>query len=105
MTFHNVFDYHAHDIGLDIVGEIEVTPGQEPSAGEVNKLVRTIREKKAAVVFGEPQYSGKLAEMVAREAGVPVRSLDPVATGSMSLTTYEDTMRRNLGVLIEVLGK
>lgn len=105
VTFHNVFDYLARDAGLTIVGEIEVTPGQEPSAGEIHKLIETIKAKKAAAVFGEPQYSTRLAEMVAREAGVPVRSLDPVATGSTSLTTYEDVMRNNLRVLQEVLGK
>lgn len=105
VTFHNVFDYLARDAGLTIVGEIEVTPGQEPSAGEVHKLIETIKAKKAAAVFGEPQYPARLAEMVANEAGVPVRSLDPVATGSTSLTTYEDVMRTNLRVLQEVLGK
>jgi len=105
VTFHNVFDYLARDAGLTIVGEIEVTPGQEPSAGEIHKLIETIRTKKAAAVFGEPQYPARLAEMVANEAGVPVRSLDPVATGSTSLTTYEDAMRGNLRVLQEVLGK
>jgi zinc transport system substrate-binding protein len=105
VTFHNVFDYLARDVGLTIVGEIEVTPGQEPSAGEIHKLIETIRTKKAAAVFGEPQYPARLAEMVAKEAGVPVRSLDPVATGSTSLMTYEDVMRNNLRVLQEVLGK
>ena len=105
VTFHNVFDYLARDVGLTIVGEIEVTPGQEPSAGEVYKLIKTIKEKQVAAVFGEPQYSPRLAEMVANEGGVPVRSLDPVATGSTSLTTYEDAMRNNLRVLQEVLGK
>jgi len=105
VTFHNVFDYLARDAGLTIVGEIEVTPGQEPSAGEIHKLIETIKAKKAAAVFGEPQYPARLAEMVAKEAGVPVRSLDPVATGSTSLTTYEDVMRANLRVLQDVLGK
>ena len=105
VTFHNVFGYLARDAGLAIVGEIEGTPGQEPSAGEIHKLIETIRAKKAAAVFGEPQYPARLAGMVAREAGVPVRSLDPVATGSTSLTTYEDVMRDNLRVLQEVLGK
>jgi len=105
VTFHNVFDYLARDVGLTIVGEIEATPGQEPSAGEIRKLIETIKAKKAAAVFGEPQYPARLAEMVAKEAGVPVRSLDPVATGSTSLTTYEDVMRNNLRVLQEVLGK
>jgi ABC-type Zn uptake system ZnuABC Zn-binding protein ZnuA len=105
VTFHNVFDYLARDAGLTIVGEIEAVPGQEPSAGEIHKLINTIKAKKAAAVFGEPQYPARLAEMVAREAGVPVRGLDPVATGSTSLTTYEDVMRDNLRVLQEVLGK
>lgn len=105
VTFHNVFDYLVRDAGLTIVGEIEVTPGQEPSAGEIHKLIETIKATRAAAVFGEPQYSPRLAEMVAKEAGVPVRNLDPVATGSTSLTTYEDVMHTNLRVLQEVLGK
>jgi ABC-type Zn uptake system ZnuABC Zn-binding protein ZnuA len=104
VTFHNVFDYLARDLGLVIVGEIETAPGQEPSAGEMRKLIKVIREKQAAAVFGEPQYPAKLANIIAREAGVPVRILDPVATGSTSLTTYEDVMRGNLRVLQEVLG-
>jgi zinc transport system substrate-binding protein len=105
VTFHNVFDYLARDLGLAIVGEIETVPGQEPSAGEIRKLIRIIRDRRAAAVFGEPQYPARLAEMVAREARVPVRALDPVATGSAALTAYEDAMRANLRVLGETLGK
>jgi len=104
VTFHNVFDYLARDIGLTIVGWIEETPGQEPSAGEMRELIRTIRETKAAAVFAEPQYPEKLAATIAREAGVPVRMLDPVSTGSTAMTAYEDIMRRNLRTLTEALG-
>jgi zinc transport system substrate-binding protein len=104
VTFHNVFDYLARDIGLTVAGEIETAPGQEPSAGEIRNLSRTIREKKVPAVFSEPQYSPKLAEALAREAGVPVRVLDPVATGSPALTAYEDAMRRNLATLTEALS-
>jgi ABC-type Zn uptake system ZnuABC Zn-binding protein ZnuA len=104
VTFHNVFDYLARDLGLTVVGEIETAPGQEPSAGEIRNLSRTIRERKVPAVFSEPQYSQKLAEALAREAGVPVRVLDPVATGSPSVTLYEDAMRRNLSTLKEALS-
>lgn len=105
VTSHNVFDYFARDLGLTIVGEIEETPGQEPSAGEVSKLIRAIRERKAAAVFREPQSPERLAAMIAREAGVPLRTLDPVSTGSTAPSTYEDAMRKNLATLIEVLAK
>jgi ABC-type Zn uptake system ZnuABC Zn-binding protein ZnuA len=104
VTFHNVFDYLARDLGLTVVGEIETAPGQEPSAGEIRNLSRTIREKKVPVVFSEPQYSPKLAEALAKEAGVPVRVLDPVSTGSPAPTAYEDAMRRNLSTLKEALS-
>lgn len=104
VTYHNVFDYLARDLGLKIVGEIEETPGQEPSAGEVRKLIRVIREKRAAAVFREPQYPKRLAEMIAGEAGVPVRTLDPVSTGSTAPSTYEDVMRRNLRTILDALG-
>jgi zinc transport system substrate-binding protein len=104
VTFHNVFDYLERDLGLTVVGEIETAPGQEPSAGEIRKLSRTIRDRQVPAVFSEPQYSPKIAEALAREAGVPVRVLDPVATGSPALTAYEDAMRRNLATLKEALS-
>jgi len=104
VTFHNVFDYLARDLGLTVVGEIETAPGQGPSAGEIRDLARTIRERKVPAVFSEPQYPPKLAEALAREAGVPVRVLDPVATGSPTPTAYEDAMRRNLSTLKEALS-
>jgi len=103
VTFHNVFDYLARDYGLTIVGAVETAPGQEPSAGEIRKLARVIREKGVPALFAEPQYPMRLAEAVAGEAGVPVRVLDPVATGSTSKAAYEEAMRRNLGTLREVL--
>lgn len=104
VTFHNVFDYLARDYGLSIVGKVENAPGQEPSAGEIRRLVRTIRDKEVPAVFAEPQYSPRVAEVIAREAGVPVRVLDPVATGATDAAAYEDAMRRNLRTLAEALS-
>jgi len=104
VTFHNVFDYLARDAGIAVVGRIEETPGQEPSAGEIQALVRTIREKKASAVFAEPQYPERLAAVVAGEAGVPLRVLDPLSTGPAEPAAYEDAMRKNLATLVEVLG-
>jgi ABC-type Zn uptake system ZnuABC Zn-binding protein ZnuA len=104
VTFHNVFDHLAKDYGLTIVGKVENAPGQEPSAGEIRRLVRTIREKDVPALFAEPQYPQRIADVIAREAGIPVRVLDPVATGSTAPGTYEETMRRNLATLKEALS-
>ncbi len=104
VTFHNAFDYLARDAGLSVVGRIEETPGQEPSAGEIHALVRTIRRTRAAAVFAEPQYPERLAAIVAQEAGVPLRVLDPLSTGAAEPTAYEEAMRKNLAIMVDVLG-
>ncbi len=104
VTFHNAFDYLARDYGLTIVGEVETAPGQEPSAGEILALVRTIREKRVPALFAEPQFPTRTAETIAREASIPMRVLDPVDTGSTAPETYEKVMRRNLDVLKEALS-
>ncbi len=104
VTFHNVFDHLARDYGLSVVGRVENAPGQEPSAGEIRRLVRTIRDKGVPVLFAEPQYPQRIADVIAREAGIPVRELDPVATGSTDPGFYEKAMRRNLATLKEALS-
>lgn len=105
VTFHGVFDYLARDLGLRVVGLIEETPGQEPSAGEIERLVAAIRASRAAAVFDEPQYPERIAAVVAAEAKVPLRTLDPVSTGSPDPGAYEAAMRRNLAVLVGTLGE
>lgn len=104
MTFHDAFDYFARDFGLEVVGVVEVVPGQEPSAGELAKIVKTIKNTGAAAVFSEPQYPAKTAEVIAKEANVPVYQLDPGHTGELKPDDYEKAMRKNLEVLKKALG-
>ncbi|MEW6267417.1 MAG: metal ABC transporter substrate-binding protein [Thermodesulfobacteriota bacterium] len=106
VTEHEVFDYLARDMGLTIVAVIEENPGREPSAAEMIGLVKRIKETGAAAVFTEPQYPAKVGRTIAREAGVPVHVLDPVASGpeNAPLDHYEKVMTGNLAVLKKVLG-
>jgi ABC-type Zn uptake system ZnuABC Zn-binding protein ZnuA len=106
VTEHAVFDYLARDCALEIVAVVEEDPGQEPSAAQMLDIVKRIRTSGAAAVFTEPQYAPKVAETIAKEAGVPVASIDPVASGSddARIDYYEQTMRKNLDVLKRTLG-
>ena len=58
---HGIFDYLARLLDLKIVAEIQ-GEGIAPSASEMRKLVETIRRKKVAVIFTEPQYSAQTAK-------------------------------------------
>lgn len=104
VTFHNEFGYLARDFGLRVAGVVEAVPGQEPSAGEIRKLARLIREKGVPALFVSPDSPRRIAEVVAREAGVPVRVLDPFTTGSTAPSAYEEAMRRNLKTLSGALS-
>lgn len=106
VTQHAVFDYLARDMGLEIVGVVQAHPGQDPSAAEMLRLVKTIRERGAGAVFTEPQYPARVAQAVAREAGIPLAELDPVASGppDAPLDHYERAMRKNLETLRATLG-
>lgn len=106
VTQHGVFDYLARDVGLNIVAVIQAHPGSEPSASEMLGLVKKIKEQKAGAVFAEPQYAMKVPQTIAREAGIPVANLDPVASGPRDAGPgyFEKTMRANILILEKTLG-
>ena len=85
------------------VAAVAVIPMPDPVMGE---RVCAYIEPKAGAVFTEPQYSAKVGETIAKEAGVPAASLDPVAAGpaDAGLDYYEQTMRANLSTLRKTLG-
>ena len=104
VTFHDAFAYFAKDLGLEVEAVIEEMPGQEPSAGDLSRLARKIKEAKPIGIFAEPQYSEKVADILSSESGVPVYVLDPVESGEMTPTAYMDGMRKNLETLKKALA-
>lgn len=106
VTQHGVFDYLARDMGLEVVATVQAHAGQEPSAAAMIQLVKTIRERGGAALFTEPQYPPQTGQTIARETGIPVALLDPVASGpeDAPLDYYEVAMRRNLETLKATLG-
>lgn len=102
---HGIFNYLSRDMGLEIVATVRAH-GDEPSASEMIELVKVIREKKPGAIFLEPQYPEKAGRLLARETGILVDTLDPVASGPepSSLNHYEKVMRRNMEVMQKVLG-
>ena len=106
VTMHEVFDYLARDYGLEIVATIHAAPGHEPSPADMRGIIETIKRKGAAAVCTEPQYALKVADEVAKESGVPVFELDPIASGPPDADAdyYERKMRANIEALAAALG-
>lgn len=100
ITFHEAFPYFAREFDLNVVAVIEREPGSEPSAGELAATIDLVRARRITALFAEPQYPAKAAEVIARETGATVHTLDPVSSGPPdSLDHYIAAMERNLAVL------
>jgi ABC-type Zn uptake system ZnuABC Zn-binding protein ZnuA len=95
VTVHDSLDYWARDLGLRVAGVVQPLPGIDPSPREMARLVRLIREQKAAAIFSEPQYSDRVARTLSGETGVRVFLLDTAATGKPGPDLYEQAMRKN----------
>ena len=74
VTNHDALGYFAQAFSLKIVGAVipSVSTQAEPSAGETAKLLDTIRREKVKAIFAESNVNPKLAETLAKEAGVKV---------------------------------
>jgi zinc transport system substrate-binding protein len=107
MTFHEAFPYFAREFGLELVGVVEREPGTEPSARELADTIKLVRERGVKALFTEPQYSDRSAQVIARETGVKVHELDPVATGpsdpDAARGAWLAAMEKNLAVLQDAL--
>jgi zinc transport system substrate-binding protein len=77
MVFHPSWGYFAQAYGLEQV-PIEIE-GKDPKPAQLKELIHHAREHGIKVVFVQPQFSMKSAEMVAREIGGQVVAADPLA--------------------------
>jgi zinc transport system substrate-binding protein len=77
LVFHPSWGYFAHAYGLEQV-PIEIE-GKDPKPAQLKELIHHAREHGIRVVFVQPQFSVKSAEMVAREIGGQVVVADPLA--------------------------
>ncbi|MBF0634074.1 MAG: zinc ABC transporter substrate-binding protein [Nitrospinae bacterium] len=94
VAFHNAWPYFARRYGLRVAGVIETAPGREPSAQHIVRLINEIKRLKARAVMVEPQFSKRLGETLAKEAGVGTTVVDPIG-GSPGNQSYFDLMRNN----------
>ena len=108
VTTHAAFGQLAARYGLTQLSLTGTSPEAEPGPRELERLIDKIRTSGATTVFAEPLVSDRVAQTVAREAGLDVAVLDPLeGLSDDRLARGEDylsVMRANLVALREALG-
>jgi ABC-type Zn uptake system ZnuABC Zn-binding protein ZnuA len=105
VTFHDAFPYFARHYGFELIGVILENVGQEPTAAELAALVDEVKAAHVKAVFSEAQFSPKLAQTLAQEAGIThvVTTLYNDALGPAPADTYLGMMRWNIGEIVKAL--
>ena len=106
VTFHEAFPYFAEEFNLNIAAVVEREPGTEPAPKEIEETIKKLKGLSSKVIFTEPQYPAKTAEIIAKECGGQVYTLDPLVTGvadAKAINAYIDGMRNNIQVLKKAL--
>jgi len=108
VTSHAAFGYLARRYGLEQVPLEGLSPEAEPSARDIAHVVDVVRGSGATTVFAETLLSPKLAQTIAREAGVETAVLNPLEgltdTQVAAGADYFSVMRSNLVALRKALG-
>lgn len=108
VTAHAAFGYLADRYGLTQEAIAGLEPESEPTPQRLSDLARKVRAGGTTTIFYETLVSPKVAETLAREAGVRTAVLDPLegltADDAKAGRTYVSGMRENLAALRQALG-
>ncbi len=96
IVFHPAWTYFAQHYNLvQIPVEIE---GKEPSSADISQLIDFAKQNDIKVIFVQPQFSRKSAEVIARETESNIVTIDALARdyiGNLGIVskTFADNMR------------
>jgi zinc transport system substrate-binding protein len=76
LVYHPAFGYFAEHYGL--IQKAVETGGKGPTPKQLEKLISEARKDKAAMIFVQPQFNEKYAEVVAKAVNAKVVRLDPM---------------------------
>jgi zinc/manganese transport system substrate-binding protein len=105
VTSHDTLGYFADRYGFEIIGTIipGVSAEAQPSAQQIGQLLQVIREEQVPAIFAESTVNPRLAEQLARDAGV--RVITDLYTDSLNepgkpADTYLKMMRHNVDQIV-----
>lgn len=103
VTLHDDFRYYAARYHLEVAAAVEPVPGIRPSIRYDQMVLRRLRERNAAGIFGEPQLDSESAKVLCQASHLPCGVVDPLG-GTPGVDSYEALIRFDTDALEAVLG-
>lgn len=100
ITNHNAFSYLSHKYGFKVEALSGLSPEAQPSAKQITKLMKHIKEHNISTIFFESFVSDRVMKSIAKDTKVAVDTLQPLGNITKDEAdknlTYEDIMKINL---------
>lgn len=103
ITHHPAWPYFAQRFSLQIVDNIQLQVGTEPSARHMADIISRVRKEDIRVIVSEPQLSPKVTKAIADETGAKIVTLTPIPGGLPGTGSYIEMMEYNGSRLAEAL--
>lgn len=69
LTYHDAYAYFGRDYGWTVIGAIQPSDFEEPTAKDVAGLIAQVRSEKVPAVFGSEVFPSPVLEQIGRETG------------------------------------
>ena len=102
VTFHDGFSYFARAFGLEVAAAMEIEEGSEPSAKELESVIRLVESENIPAVFCEENGEQQTAETVAKQTGAGLFALTMGMDGGAAGCT--DAIYHNIDTIREALS-
>ncbi len=106
VTSHDAFGYFEAAYGVDFIAPRGVSTEDEPSAADIARLIRQIREQRITALFMENISNPAMLNRIAAEAQVRVGGRlysDALSAPDGPAATYEAMFRHNVGLLVPAM--
>ena len=102
-TLHGGYDYLLSEFGIDVKAVIEPSHGAQPSAADLEKIIKIIKKEKIDIIFGEKNFNNKFVETIHKETGVEVRSLSHITNGPYEANSFEKFIKIDLDEVVKAI--
>ncbi len=101
-TSHPFYNYFFKRYDFNIVGFLEVSPGQVLSPKEMKLVMDLVKSNNVKAIFTNKQHNDKTTKILAESVGIKHYDLDPIG-GTENQKDYFSIINYNLDIIIQAL--
>lgn len=107
ITTHDAFKYFGRTYGIRVESAMGTSTDAEVQIGDLNKLIKTIRQRKIPAVFVESTINPKLLTQIARDNGIAIGGslfADSIGDENSPASTYLAMLMYNVDTISHALS-